>query len=141
MANSVSPLVVWGGIAAVAAAGIIAYASSSGNDPPKGTCELEAAGVGLILTGLSHGESARAIAGALGGVGASVACNAVVDSLKEDPAQFVSLTVNGTPETVTADRLGQLIADSELQHSLACLEAYGFGTQGDLDCLNYQIIP
>jgi hypothetical protein len=141
MAEKVSPLVMWGGGAVLVAVAVVAISSGNSSNPPKGTCELGAAGVALIVTGLTHGEESRAIASALSGVGASVACNAAVDSFKQDPAKPVSVSIDGTPQNIDANQLQQKLGEAQRSHSLACLATYGFGSQKDIDCLNYRIAP
>jgi hypothetical protein len=141
MPDQLNPLVLWGGGAVIVAALVIIVSTTNNDDPPEGTCELGAAGVALVATGLTHGENAKAISSALSGVGASVACNATVESLTEDPTQPVDVSIDGTPQTLDSDQFQQVIAEAQRQHALACLETYGFGTQNDIDCLNYVIAP
>jgi hypothetical protein len=141
MADNVSPLVWWGGAAIAAVVVIVAVANSNGDEPPKDVCGLGAAGVTLVATGLAHGEDAKAIAGALSGVGAAAACSAAVEGLKQDPQQPVPITVNGTTQSYTLDQLLQSLTAAERQHSSDCLTSYGFGTQNDIACLNYTISP
>ena len=125
----------------IVVAAVIVFSTVNNNDPPKGTCELESAGVALVVTGLTHGESAKAISSALSGVGATVACNAAVESLTEDPTQPVDVRIGGTPRSLNADQIQQMIADVKRQHALDCLATYGFGNQNDIDCLNNKIVP
>jgi hypothetical protein len=141
MANQANPLVLWGGGAVIVAAAVILFSTANNNDPPKGTCELGSAGVALVVTGLTHGESARAISSALSGVGANVACNAAVESLTKDPTQPVNVRIGGTPQSLNAHQFQQTIAVANRQHALACLTSYGFANQNDIDCLNYKINP
>ena len=55
MADQVNPLVLWGGGAVIVAALVIIVSTTNNDDPPEGTCELGAAGVALVATGLTHG--------------------------------------------------------------------------------------
>jgi hypothetical protein len=108
-------------IGALAVVGAIIFlvalnSGDDGGDPASDenglACAIGAGGVGLIVTGLTHGESAAQIIAGLGsGPVANYACKKAVNTLVDSPDTPVSLEIDtqeGTvPVTPTGNQLAQ----------------------------------
>src|SRR3954468_8723648 len=89
-------IIVLGSVAVLVAGALVI-----GEKPPPGTCEVSAAGVGLIADSLKERGRAVSVALAAGGaVAANKACENFIKSLDDDPNKQLPVKVQTDTGTV-----------------------------------------
>ncbi|MGH3774522.1 MAG: hypothetical protein ACRDRR_02105 [Pseudonocardiaceae bacterium] len=102
------------------------------NSLPEQTCTLNAAGVGLVASGLSKGKPAQAIIATAGGVFAvDEACKFAIRSLAEEPQEPVRLRLQTTSDSIdreiTASQLTappRPLPQGPLDRFVKCYQSY-----------------
>lgn len=80
------------------------------NDNSVG-CELSAAGVGLIVAGVTRGRNSASVWTALAPIGASAACRGAINTWIEDPDTDVDIAIVGREDTSTISVSGNQLRD------------------------------
>jgi hypothetical protein len=99
-------------------------------------CELTAAALGLIATGLRNHDTAEAILGTLGAAGFE--CGSIVKFWVSDSGQATTASINGENQQLSGTQVAQVPAQANsnnIDHFMYCIEKYAIGTDQEQECL------
>lgn len=105
--------------------------------PPSHSCDVPAAGLGVVASDIAHQDSWKFIVGTGTAIAATVACEDAVNTFEGEPSQPVPVKIGGVPQTITGNQL----QSSDFIRDLQCDIRYKGNTSSIAACQNGDLAP